>query len=95
MLGSYYHIPVLFLCETYKFTSKIKLDSICENELGDPFINDNNNEMNEIDQLKMLSIRYDVTPAQYISVIISEIQMLPPSSVPVVVREQKGEEVDY
>lgn len=29
-------VPVLVCCETYKFSEKVMLDSICNNELGDP-----------------------------------------------------------
>lgn len=39
MMASLNHIPVLFLCETYKFTSKVRLDSICDNEFGDKDLN--------------------------------------------------------
>ena len=29
-------VPVLVCCETYKFTERVLLDSICYNELGNP-----------------------------------------------------------
>ncbi len=35
-MAKWYNKPVLFCCETYKFTEKVSLDSICTNELGDP-----------------------------------------------------------
>jgi translation initiation factor eIF-2B subunit delta len=31
-----YNIPVIVCCETYKFSEKLQLDSICWNEVGDP-----------------------------------------------------------
>ena len=31
-----YHIPVIFCCESYKFTPKVQLDSIIYNQIGDP-----------------------------------------------------------
>lgn len=36
MCANYLQIPVLFCCETYKFTDRIQLDAITCNELGDP-----------------------------------------------------------
>lgn len=30
------HIPVIFCCESYKFTPKVQLDSIIYNQIGDP-----------------------------------------------------------
>ncbi|OMJ15576.1 putative translation initiation factor eIF-2B subunit delta [Smittium culicis] len=31
-----YHVPLLVACETYKFTERVQLDSVVNNELGDP-----------------------------------------------------------
>ena len=33
-----YKKPVIVCCETYKFSEKVQLDSICSNELGSPDI---------------------------------------------------------
>jgi translation initiation factor eIF-2B subunit delta len=41
----------------------------------------------DIPSLKLLNIMYDVTPAKYISMVITEIGMIPCTSVPVVLRE--------
>ena len=41
--------------------------------------------------LKLLNVRYDVTPMKYISMAITEVGMLPPTSVPVVIREYHAE----
>lgn len=35
--------------------------------------------------------RYDITPPEYITMIITEVGMIPPSSVPVVLREVRKE----
>lgn len=42
--------------------------------------------------LKLLNVRYDVTPMKYISMAITEVGMLPPTSVPVVIREYHASE---
>lgn len=31
-----FNIPTIVCCETYKFSEKVQLDSICWNEVGDP-----------------------------------------------------------
>ncbi|OLY78455.1 putative translation initiation factor eIF-2B subunit delta [Smittium mucronatum] len=31
-----YHVPLLVACETYKFTERVQLDSVVNNELGNP-----------------------------------------------------------
>ncbi|KAF2834082.1 IF-2B-domain-containing protein [Patellaria atrata CBS 101060] len=41
-------------------------------------------------RLQMLNLLYDVTPAEYIRMIVSEYGSLPPSSVPVVYRISTG-----
>jgi translation initiation factor eIF-2B subunit delta len=49
------------------------------------------NEATRPKDLKLLNITYDVTPPHLISVVITEVGLIPPSSVPVVVREVRKE----
>ncbi|OUM52229.1 hypothetical protein BVG19_g1397 [[Candida] boidinii] len=44
----------------------------------------------EITKLNILNILYDLTPPEYIQKIITEVGALPPSSVPVILREYKA-----
>ncbi|ODV93107.1 hypothetical protein PACTADRAFT_52124 [Pachysolen tannophilus NRRL Y-2460] len=44
----------------------------------------------EISNLNILNIMYDLTPPEYIKKIITEVGSLPPSSVPVILREYKS-----
>nr|XP_043607960.1 translation initiation factor eIF-2B subunit delta-like [Erigeron canadensis] len=95
MVAHAYHVPVLVCCESYKFHERVQLDSICFNELGDPDViakvpgkmknclDDWANKEN----LNLLNLVYDVTPADYVSAIVTEYGMIPPSSVPVILRE--------
>jgi translation initiation factor eIF-2B subunit delta len=39
----------------------------------------------------MLNLVYDLTPAHYISQVITEVGIIPPTSVPVVIREYRRE----
>jgi len=44
----------------------------------------------DIPQLKLLNLHYDVTPSKYITMVITEMGMIPSTSVPVVLREVTG-----
>ncbi|KAL7223225.1 hypothetical protein ACSBR1_024814 [Camellia fascicularis] len=96
MVAHAFHVPVLICCEAYKFHERVQLDSICSNELGDP--DDISKvpgrmDMNYLDNwtskenLQLLNLLYDATPSDYISMIITDYGMVPPTSVPVIVRE--------
>ena len=83
------NVPVMVCCETYKFSERVQLDSFVFNELGDPdeLIMTEISSWRDIPSLKLLNLMYDVTPAEYISMVITEIGMIPCTSVPVVLRE--------
>ncbi|CAK8534360.1 unnamed protein product [Lathyrus sativus] len=96
MVAHEFRVPVLICCETFKFHERVLLDSICCNEIGDPGavatvpgrmdINYLDNWANE-KNLQLLNLMYDVTPSDYVSVIVTEHGMIPTTSVPVIVRE--------
>ena len=87
------NVPVLVCCETYKFTERVQTDSFVFNELGDPDdlvdtgLNVNPLEdWRDLSSLTLLNLAYDVTPANLVDAIISEISVIPGTSVPVVLR---------
>lgn len=91
------HVPVIVCSETYKFCERVQLDSICFNELDDPdYLNTTNREgishlkqWKENPHLKLLNLVYDVTPSENVTMVITEVGMIPPTSVPVVIREYR------
>ncbi|CAH1433368.1 unnamed protein product [Lactuca virosa] len=95
-------VPVIVCCEAYKFHERVQLDSICCNELGDPDaiakvhgreeINDLKDIAND-ENLQILNLTYDATPSDYVSMIITDYGMIPPTSVPVIVREFRKEQI--
>ncbi|XP_052174847.1 uncharacterized protein LOC127789851 isoform X2 [Diospyros lotus] len=96
MVAHAFQVPVLICCEAYKFHDRVQLDSICSNELGDPHIVskvpgrvdvDYLNNWTNKENLQLLNLLYDATPSDYISMIITDYGMVPPTSVPVIVRE--------
>ncbi|KAK9288925.1 hypothetical protein L1049_017396 [Liquidambar formosana] len=98
MVAHAFRVPVLICCEAYKFHERVQLDSICSNELGDPDaiskvpgrmdVNYLDNWANK-ENLQLLNLIYDATPSDYISMIITDYGMVPPTSVPVIVREYR------
>ncbi|KAH8599697.1 hypothetical protein B0O99DRAFT_682062 [Bisporella sp. PMI_857] len=78
-------IPVLVLCETIKFTERVALDSIVHNEVApadELVIPGPLESWKKVKGLQLLNLMYDVTPAEYIHIVITEYGSLPPTSVP-------------
>ncbi|KAH9216069.1 hypothetical protein DL95DRAFT_435359 [Leptodontidium sp. 2 PMI_412] len=82
--------PVLVLCETIKFTERVALDSIVHNEIapadelvipGGPL-----EKWGDVKKLQLCNPMFDVTPAEYIQMIVTESGNVPPTSVPVLHR---------
>ena len=94
------NVPVLVCCETYKFCDRVQTDAFVFNELGDPddLIPDQHatgsetlHNWRELDSLNLLNLIYDVTPSDFVSMVITEIGMIPCTSVPVVLRVKNVE----
>ncbi|CAF0720590.1 unnamed protein product [Adineta steineri] len=103
LIAKTHNVPVLVCCETYKFCERVQTDSFVFNELGDPndltanhpllsaaipssssstTADDSNSNLN------ILNMTYDVTPPTFISAVITELGILPCTSVAVVIRMQ-------
>jgi len=93
--------PVLFCAETYKFSERVQLDAITNNELGDPddlilptswvlgkMERSSLSDWRDIPSMKLLNLVYDLTSIEHVTMIITEVGMIPATSVPVIVREQ-------
>lgn len=93
MMANHADIPVIVCCESVKFTDRVALDSIVANEVAPPdellIQGSGSTELSkwqETPNLQLLNLMYDLTPAEYINMVITEYGSLPPSSVPVVHR---------
>ena len=84
-------LPVIVCCESIKFTDRVALDSFVHNEVApadevvmrsEPGEESTLGGWKDIPNLQLLNLMYDLTPAEYIDVIVSEYGNLPPSSVP-------------
>ncbi|CAM9138621.1 unnamed protein product [Discosporangium mesarthrocarpum] len=96
MMAHSHNVPVMFCCETYKLCERVQLDSIVYNEKGDPATllsgDMEAEEFNALPSLKLLNLRYDLTPIKYVTLVITEFGFLPPTSVPVLIRELSRKE---
>lgn len=75
---------------------RVQLDAVTHNELGDPdaLVEVENRpdvkllqNWNDLPNLRLLNLRYDALADRYITMIATEMGMIPPSSVPVILRE--------
>jgi translation initiation factor eIF-2B subunit delta len=92
------HIPVLVCCETYKISNKVQLESITQNELGNPdslIHGESLKNWKETPNLKLLNLLYDVTPPEFVSGIVTEAGIIPPTSVAVLLREMNPQDAAY
>ncbi|XP_041832593.1 translation initiation factor eIF-2B subunit delta [Melanotaenia boesemani] len=87
------NVPVLVCCETYKFCERVQTDSFVSNELDDPddliVTRKGKTQLENWQQvlsLGLLNLVYDVTPPDFVDLVITELGMIPCTSVPVVLR---------
>nr|XP_020472982.1 translation initiation factor eIF-2B subunit delta isoform X2 [Monopterus albus] len=88
-----FNVPVLVCCETYKFCERVQTDSFVSNELDDPddliVTRKGKTELEnwqQVQSLGLLNLVYDVTPPDFVDLVITDLGMIPCTSVPVVLR---------
>ena len=97
MMAKETSIPVIVCCESVKFTERSDLDSFVHNEIAPP------EELliqgpdatalahwETTPNLQLLNLMYDLTPAEYINMVVTEYGPISPSSVPVIQRLSTG-----
>jgi len=89
-------VPVLALCQSYKYSERVQTDAITQNEMRDaahvlaakPSDQSGVSAKDLTDtSVAAIGLVYDVTPARFIDVVVSEVGLVPPTSVPAVIRE--------
>lgn len=75
-----YKIPFHVFCESFKFSENCQIDSLSMNELTEDAFAASGN-------YKQLSLMYDVTQSHHINMVVTEIGLIPPTSVKAVIRE--------
>lgn len=102
------NVPVLVCCETCKISNRVQLESFTGNELSNPDVGvaftttdantTSNNSLRHwrtTPNLKLLSIMYDLTPSEFVSGIVTEMGILPPTSIAVILREMNPQDGNY
>ncbi|XP_053383233.1 translation initiation factor eIF-2B subunit delta-like [Mercenaria mercenaria] len=92
------NVPVLVCCETYKFCDRVQTDSFVFNELGDPddLVDIGKQspylwDWRDYNSLTLLNLVFDFTPPEFVTTVITELGMIPCTSVPVVLRMRQAE----
>ncbi|XP_069743294.1 translation initiation factor eIF2B subunit delta isoform X2 [Narcine bancroftii] len=98
LVAKAYNVPVLVCCETHKFCERVQTDSFVSNELDDPddlLVTRNGRTLLQNWQtnpkLRLLNLVYDVTPPDFVDLVITDLGMMPCTSVPVVLRVKNVE----
>lgn len=90
------HVPVMVCCESYKISNKVQLESITQNELGNPkALLPTTNGSTQRPKFKVLNLVYDVTPSEFVTGIVTELGIIPPTSVAVLLSEMNPQEAAY
>lgn len=92
------NVPVLVCCETHKFSERVQTDAFVYNEIGNPNdlilksgtrenqLHNPLAEWESISTLTPLNLHYDVTPPELVTAVVTEVAILPCTSVPVILR---------
>jgi translation initiation factor eIF-2B subunit delta len=86
LLAHHQNCPVLVCAETFKISNRsVQLESLAYNELLGR--HDSGHAGQEDDLVERLELLYDLTPAAHVSGIVTELGIVPPSSIAVLLRE--------
>ncbi|KAI6034094.1 eukaryotic translation initiation factor 2B delta subunit [Pisolithus microcarpus] len=91
MMAKLHNVPVVVCCETYKWSETVRWDSFSKNELAPtPFPSSassnchssrHNPDIKTSHNLSVLCPLYDLTPPSYITAVVTEVGVIPPSSM--------------
>ncbi|KAF9468880.1 translation initiation factor eIF2B delta subunit [Collybia nuda] len=84
MMAKSHSVPVMVCCETYKFSEGVMLDGFGKNELAPAGISDSGRRSKDLPStlnLEILNPLYDLTPPTCITVVVTEVGLIPPSSI--------------
>eukprot|EP00055_Hartaetosiga_balthica_P013589 m.70463 g.70463 ORF g.70463 m.70463 type:complete len:466 (-) comp8310_c0_seq1:616-2013(-) len=91
MMACHHFIPVIVGCEAYKFSEIAIADSFSENELGDPqeLVCEDSplKDWMTIEDIKLLNLGRDVTPAKYVDAVATDFGLVPPTSSYAILRK--------
>ncbi|KAJ7638585.1 eukaryotic translation initiation factor 2B delta subunit [Roridomyces roridus] len=80
MMAQQHSVPVLVCCETYKFSEGVMLDGFGKNELAPSHLFQTD-AASQGPNLEILNPLYDLTPPSCITAVVTEVGLIPPSSI--------------
>ncbi|KAJ3562583.1 hypothetical protein NP233_g9483 [Leucocoprinus birnbaumii] len=84
MMAKGHGVPVLVCSETYKFSEGVMVDGFAKNELAPVKITKATSHPVDVtpsQNLEILNPLYDLTPATFITAVVTEVGLIPPSSI--------------
>ncbi|KAF5388359.1 hypothetical protein D9615_000134 [Tricholomella constricta] len=84
MIAKGHSVPVMVCCETYKFSEGVMLDGFGKNELAPPRFSNpikHSQPLAPTPNLEILNPLYDLTPPSCITAVVTEVGLIPPSSI--------------
>jgi len=83
MMAKTNNVPVVVCCETYKFSDGVMVDGFSKNELVPLTVvnKTDSKDTSPLQNLEKLNPLYDLTPPTYITAVVTEVGLIPPSSI--------------
>ncbi|KAF9008769.1 hypothetical protein BDQ17DRAFT_1236646 [Cyathus striatus] len=84
MMAKGHGVPVVVCCETYKFSEGVMVDGFGKNELAPSKITRSTGDSINVTpstNLEILNPLYDLTPPTFITAVVTEVGLIPPSSI--------------
>ncbi|KXN87937.1 putative translation initiation factor eIF-2B subunit delta [Leucoagaricus sp. SymC.cos] len=84
MMAKGHGLPVMVCCETYKFSEGVMVDGFGKNELAPVKVTQSTGRPEAVSpsqNLEILNPLYDLTPATFITAVVTEVGLIPPSSI--------------
>ncbi|KAF8076097.1 translation initiation factor eIF2B delta subunit [Lyophyllum atratum] len=84
MIAKAHSVPVMVCCETYKFSEGVMLDGFGKNELAPARFSQptkHSQILMPTSNLEILNPLYDLTPPSCITAVVTEVGLIPPSSI--------------
>lgn len=81
MVAHEFGVPVIFVCGSYRFVGDVRVDALAKNEILGPDFVDSMQVPGAVKDKEYFALMYDVTPGEYVNVVISEIGENPVNSI--------------
>ena len=81
MVAHEFRVPVIFVCGSYRFANDVRIDSLTKNEVISPDLVVPAPKAGINPDKDYFALTYDVTPGEYVDMVISELGDIPVNSI--------------